>query len=57
MTNFEKLKSMTQDEAVKYLKIGLCPLYENCCEKCPMDSPEKCMSDIFANWLEMEAKG
>lgn len=57
MTNFEKLKSMTQDEVVAYIRDGLCEMYNNC-EGCPMLSEhfgaEDCVGDIFADWLEME---
>ena len=57
MTNFEKLKNMTQDEVVAYIRDGLCEAYFNCCG-CPMLSEhlgaEDCVSDIFADWLEAE---
>lgn len=58
MTNFEKLKSITQDEAVEYMRNGLCRVYGNCCKNCPMndDDIDYCMGDTFANWLEMPVK-
>lgn len=61
MTNFENLKSMTQDKAVKYIRYGMCKIYGDCCKICPMnyscdEESANCISDIFADWLEMSAK-
>lgn len=53
-TNFKKLKSMTQDEAVKYIKNELCKIYEGC-DDCPMYH-YVCLKDEFVEWLEMPVK-
>lgn len=59
MTNFEKLKNMTQDEAVEYIRYRLCFICGGC-EDCPMfhgyPNFESCISDVFADWLEAEVK-
>lgn len=53
-TNFDKLKSMTQDEVVEYIQNGLCKIYENC-NGCPMNY-YGCLRDEFVEWLEKPVK-
>lgn len=61
MTNFEKIRNMTQDETVSYIGDELCEIYGDC-EHCPMvydygigDYDFKvCMSDFLVDWLKME---
>lgn len=57
MTNFEKLKSMSQKDAVEYLENGICKVHTDTCEECPFYTPEVdgyCINEVFAGWLEEE---
>lgn len=57
MTIFEKIKNMNQDEAIEYIRNGLCKLYK-LCDDCPIYSYnlDDCTSEFLINFLEIEVQ-
>ncbi len=59
MTNFEKIKEMTMEQAVNYLRYRVCRSYSSC-YSCPFDFSKfndwdvNCAAERFADWLESE---
>lgn len=53
-TNFDKFKSMTQNEVSNYIKNELCKIYKDC-DGCPMYY-YGCLKDEFVEWLESPVK-